>query len=41
MIDVPITDVPTRLAELLERARRERVFLTQDGQRVAGPGLDH
>ena len=35
MIDVPISDAPAQLAELLERARRERVFLTQDGQRVA------
>jgi prevent-host-death family protein len=37
MTEVPISDAPVRLAELLTRACRhgERVFLTQDGRRVA------
>jgi hypothetical protein len=35
MIDVPITDAMSRLPVWLERARSERLFLTQDGQRVA------
>jgi prevent-host-death family protein len=37
MTEVPIADAPGRLAELLMRAYEngERVFLTQDGRRVA------
>jgi prevent-host-death family protein len=37
MTEVPISDAPGRLAELLGRACKygERVFLTQDGRRVA------
>ena len=37
MAEVPIADVPGRLAELLTHAceHGERVFLTQDGRRVA------
>jgi prevent-host-death family protein len=37
MTEVPIADAPGRLAELLTRACKhgERVFLTQDGRRVA------
>ena len=37
MTEVPIADAPGRLAELLMRAceHGERVFLTQDGRRIA------
>ena len=35
MVEVPITDVSSRLLELLERSHGERIFLTRDGKRVA------